>query len=74
MSEDYDHNDHNNHNDNEETISIPYNETNMLCTKKDIQDICGNYGVSMKVNDIELYRMWLCKFKKLPGACCASGV
>ena len=40
----------------EDVISIPYNESNILCTKKDIQDICEKYGITIKVNNIELYR------------------
>jgi len=42
--------------DNEILISIPYNENNILIESEDIERLLRNFGITIKVNNIEIFR------------------
>jgi len=48
----------NNHDDedNEILISIPYNENNILIESEDVERLLRNFGIKIKVNNIEIFR------------------
>lgn len=48
----------NNHEDedNEILISIPYNENNILIESEDVERLLKNFGIKIKVNNIEIFR------------------
>jgi ribonuclease-3 len=42
--------------DNEILISIPYNENNILIESEDVERLLSNFGIKIKVNNIEIFR------------------
>ena len=42
--------------DNEILISIPYNENNILIESEDVERLLTNFGIKIKVNNIEIFR------------------
>jgi ribonuclease-3 len=42
--------------DNEILISIPYNENNILIESEDVERLLRNFGITIKVNNIEIFR------------------
>lgn len=42
--------------DNEILISIPYNENNILIESDDVERLLRNFGITIKVNNIEIFR------------------
>jgi ribonuclease-3 len=47
---------HNDDEDNEILISIPYNENNILIESEDVERLLKNFGIKIKVNNIEIFR------------------
>ena len=47
---------HHDEEDNEILISIPYNENNILIESEDVERLLRNFGIKIKVNNLEIYR------------------
>ena len=47
---------HHDDEDNEILISIPYNENNILIESEDVERLLSNFGIKIKVNNIEIFR------------------
>jgi ribonuclease-3 len=47
---------HHDEEDNEILISIPYNENNILIESEDVERLLSEFGIKIKVNNIEIFR------------------